>query len=231
MERRSPQVNFFPLHGPVVAALIVFVGFLLILLEINAVEYAYERIGMSPRSAMAYLIFSLVGSYVNIPVRRYDDDPVIVPKVVDAIAMRWRVVGPQPARTTGTVLAVNVGGAIAPTLLALRLMTVAGIWFQAAVAIAVVAVVVHAFARPIAGMGISVPMFVPPMAAVVVAWMLSPHLAPAVAFCGGTIGTLIGADLTNLRKIRGLGAPVASIGGAGTFDGIFVTGVIAVLLA
>ena len=41
----------------------------------------------------------------------------------------------------------------------------------------------------------------------------------------------IGADLMNLDKIKKLGAPVASIGGAGTFDGIFSTGVLAVLLA
>jgi len=41
----------------------------------------------------------------------------------------------------------------------------------------------------------------------------------------------IGADITNLDKVRGLGAPVASIGGAGTFDGIFLTGILAVLLA
>jgi uncharacterized membrane protein len=45
------------------------------------------------------------------------------------------------------------------------------------------------------------------------------------------LGTLIGADLLNLGKIQGLGAPVASIGGAGTFDGIFMTAVLAVLLA
>jgi len=38
-------------------------------------------------------------------------------------------------------------------------------------------------------------------------------------------------DLLNLGKIRGLGASVASIGGAGTFDGIFLTGIFAVLLA
>jgi uncharacterized membrane protein len=42
---------------------------------------------------------------------------------------------------------------------------------------------------------------------------------------------LIGADLFNLRKIGNLGAPVASIGGAGTFDGIFLNGILAVLLA
>ena len=28
---------------------------------------------------------------------------------------------------------------------------------------------------------------------------------------------MVGADLSNLDKVRGLGAPVASIGGAGTF--------------
>ena len=42
---------------------------------------------------------------------------------------------------------------------------------------------------------------------------------------------LIGADLLNLGDLQSLGAPVASIGGAGTFDGVFLTGVIAVLLA
>ena len=49
-----------------------------------------------------------------------------------------------------------------------------------------------------------------------------------VFFISGVIGTLIGADLRNLRD---LGAPVASIGGAGTFDGIFLIGIVAVLLA
>ena len=45
------------------------------------------------------------------------------------------------------------------------------------------------------------------------------------------MGTLIGADLTNLHRISGLGAQVASIGGAGTFDGIFLSGILAVILA
>ena len=52
-----------------------------------------------------------------------------------------------------------------------------------------------------------------------------------LAYIAGSLGTLIGADLTNLDKVRGLGAPVASIGGAGTFDGIFLTGILAVLFA
>jgi hypothetical protein len=34
------------------------------------------------------------------------------------------------------------------------------------------------------------------------------------------LGELIGADLLNLGKVQGLGAPIASIGDAGTFDGV-----------
>ena len=52
-----------------------------------------------------------------------------------------------------------------------------------------------------------------------------------VASISGTFGVLIGADLLNLRNLAALRAPVVSIGGAGTFDGIFLTGIIAVLLA
>jgi uncharacterized membrane protein len=49
-----------------------------------------------------------------------------------------------------------------------------------------------------------------------------------LADIAGSLGTLIGADLTNLDKVRGLGTPVASIGGAGTFDGILLTAILAV---
>lgn len=42
---------------------------------------------------------------------------------------------------------------------------------------------------------------------------------------------LIAADLLHLRDIRRLGALFASIGGAGSFDGIFISGLVAVLLA
>ena len=53
----------------------------------------------------------------------------------------------------------------------------------------------------------------------------------AVAYVAGTLGTLTGADVLNLPRVRSLGAPVVSIGGAGTFDGVFLTGLAAVLLA
>jgi uncharacterized membrane protein len=80
------------------------------------------------------------------------------------------------------------------------------------------------------------PMILPPVVAACSAYLLAglfggqQHL-DAIAYVSGVIGTLVGADLANLRKLGDLGAPVASIGGAGTFDGVFLTGIVAVLLA
>ena len=95
---------------------------------------------------------------------------------------------------------------------------------------AIVAVIVHQLATIVPGVGIVVPMLVPPLAAAGVALLLAFRHAPPVAYVCGTMGALIGADLINLPRITELGAPVVSIGGAGTFDGVFLTGIIAGLL-
>ena len=104
-------------------------------------------------------------------------------------------------------------------------------WVSGAIATAIVAVVLHWLANPVPGVGIAVPIFVPALITAAVSLLLSRRDAAPLAYISGSMGTLIGADLTNLDKVAGLGAPVASIGGAGTFDGIFLTGILAVLLA
>jgi len=75
------------------------------------------------------------------------------------------------------------------------------------------------------------PVFVPPLSTAIVALLSSRRYARALAYISGSLGTLFGADLLSLNTMRGLGAPVASVGGAGTFDGIFLTGIPGVLLA
>jgi uncharacterized membrane protein len=98
------------------------------------------------------------------------------------------------------------------------------------VGVILTAVVVHLVARKVPGLGITTPAFIPPVTAALIAYLVAPASPNVVAYVSGTLGTLIGADLTNLRGISELGAPVASIGGAGTFDGVFLSGIIAVLL-
>ena len=118
-----------------------------------------------------------------------------------------------------------------PVILSIYLLRKNKFYLQGALAVALVALVTHLLAYPVRGVGISVPVFVPPAVAALAALILRWRQAAPLAYIAGSLGTLIGADLLNLGRIRGLGAPVASIGGAGTFDGVFLSGIIAVLLS
>jgi uncharacterized membrane protein len=86
-------------------------------------------------------------------------------------------------------------------------------------------------AYPVHGVGIAVPIFAPSIATAIVAFLVARDDIAPIAYVAGSMGTMFGADIFNLDRIQGLGAPVASIGGAGTFDSIFLTSILAVLLA
>ena len=112
------------------------------------------------------------------------------------------------------------------------LLVRSGSWLDGLLTVLIVATVVHLFAVPVRRVGIVVPMTVPPLTAAAAALLFGSHAdAAALAYVGGTLGTLIGADLSNLRSVRRMEAPLVSIGGGGTFDGIFVSGILAILLA
>jgi uncharacterized membrane protein len=150
--------------------------------------------------------------------------------VVSYFGMRFRV--PRPERAQATILAINVGGALIPAALSVYLISQIDFGLSLPILLAVVTVVVNRLARPVRGMGIGVPGLVPPLVAALGAYILCPmELRAPCAYIASTMGILIGADLLNLGQIRQLGAPVASIGGAGTFDAIFLSGIIAVLLS
>jgi uncharacterized membrane protein len=208
--------------------LVILLAGLIILVQLRVLRYAYMRLGVGPGAALLLLFGSLVGSYFNIPITVLPGTPVRSGEIVDFYGMRYIV--PLVVRP-GTVLAVNIGGAIIPTLMSAYLVIRYQLWFKATLAVIAIAFVIHSMATPVHGIGIAVPVFAPVVATAILAFILSREYAPPLAYIGGSMGTLIGADLLNLDKISGLGAPVASIGGAGTFDGIFLTGILAVLLA
>jgi uncharacterized membrane protein len=61
--------------------------------------------------------------------------------------------------------------------------------------------------------------------------LVMPSQPAVVAYVCGTVGCLIGADIPNLGHADESGAQMESIGGAGTFDETFLTGIMAVVLA
>ena len=203
--------------------------FALGLIEVGVLSYAYEKIGIDRRYIFSMLLLSLFGSYLNIPVYQLPPELVRSGGVVVFYGMHYVV--PMVTEWPGTIIAVNVGGALVPTILSLYLMMKNRLYGKSLLGVAIVTMVVHQMAHAVPGVGIAVSTWVPVTVTTISALVLSREVAPALAYITGTMGTLIGADLMNLGKLQGLGAPVASIGGAGTFDGIFTTGIVAVLLA
>lgn len=200
------------------------------LVQFGLFTWAFARLGIPPEYLFSLLFLCIIGSMVNIPLRRIrlESEPEEW-EVVSFFGMRFKP--PRRPRRREMVLAVNLGGAVIPTCLSLYLLSHGENPIRMLMALAVVTYVVFKVARPIPGVGFATPMFIPPIAAALAALVLNYEWAAPTAYVAGTLGTLIGADLLNLDKLNVLRAPVASIGGAGTFDGIFLTGILAVLLS
>ncbi|MGB8128120.1 MAG: DUF1614 domain-containing protein [Pseudolabrys sp.] len=225
----SSQLNYFPLALPFFFLLAGFFLVLVILVQVHVLHFAYMRLGISSRAAFLLLVASLLGSYVNIPVAQLPEQEILSNQEIGFFGMRYVV--PTVVDWPGTIIAVNVGGAVIPGLLSLYLLAKHKLWTRGLIATACVALFCHLLAQPVPGVGIAIPTFAPPFITAIVALVIAETNIAAIAYISGSIGTLIGADLLNLDKLQSLGAPVASIGGAGTFDGIFLTGILAVLLA
>jgi uncharacterized membrane protein len=201
----------------------------IVLVELRVVSYAYRKIGVRPRFVFLIMVLTLVGSHVNIPLYSVPAHRMVAPQTTWTFGRPYAV--PRAVQAGSTVVAVNVGGALIPVLLSAYLFLRMGMQGRMLIGTAVVALVVNRLARVVPGVGIVVPMLLPPLLAAGVALVLAFRRAPPVAYVSGTMGTLIGADLLNLGRVVEMGAPMVSIGGAGTFDGVFLTGILAGLLA
>ena len=224
------HLHYLPLALPFYLALVglfLLVGFFV---QVGILSFAYTRLGIRPVTALLLLLASLIGSYFNIPIIDLPGRPAeIGQEIISYYGVQYEV--PVIEDWSGTIIAVNVGGAIIPGAVSLYLLIEHDLWAKGIIATACVAAVSNMFAHPIEGLGIALPVFVPGLAAGLVSIVLSGRQAAPLAYISGSLGTLIGADLLNLGEIQRLGGPVASIGGAGTFDGIFLAGILAVLIA
>jgi uncharacterized membrane protein len=228
-------------YSPAGMLLMLFLAFLLFtvvgFLLLDLARTAFTKIGFTWSQALFVLLASLLGSSINIPLTDMQcNAPMIQERYVRVFGIRYRVPVVE-SMSCNTLLAINLGGAVIPSLISIVLISKfpASLSYALA-AIAFVAILTNLVAKPVPGLGIVTPALLPPLSAALAAILLvyvggAPHdFIFLIAYVSGTLGTLLGADILNLGKIRNLGAPVASIGGAGTFDGVFLSGLIAVLL-
>jgi uncharacterized membrane protein len=185
--------------------------------------------GIDYEAAITLFALIVIGSFINIPI--YEKEGREVVRKYSFFGLLYYV-----RYRNHITIAVNLGGCVMPSILALKLLTeLPALPF--AISFAISSAVIYFFARPIEGLGIAVPMFIPPAISALASYLaatffsLPPVLIPKLAFTSGVLGALFGADILHLKDIERIGSGVVSIGGAGTFDGIFLTGIFAVIFA
>ena len=202
---------------------------LLVVVHVGIISITFSKLGLTRESAFLLLFCSLFGSLINIPLFTIKAKTAV--KVRDTYIPGY--LKPYLKHLSGrTLIAVNVGGCLIPLLFSIYLFSSQPLMLSEILpGILLVALISYVYSFPVKGIGIGMPMLIAPIFAAIIAIIINDELSAPLAYISGTMGVLIGADLLNFRHISHMGAMLASIGGAGTFDGIFMTGILAVLLA
>src|SRR5208283_4491238 len=112
---KGGSMHYFPLTLPFLLMFALFIVFLVLFIEIGLLTYAYERIGVGRRHMFALLGLSFLGSYINIPVYELAPHAVESGQISSFGGMLYVI--PEVTNWPATIIAVNVGGAVIPTLL------------------------------------------------------------------------------------------------------------------
>ena len=219
-----------PVRLFVLIVLSILVGTLLLsLVQLGLISLIVEKLGLSPAQGVMFLVFSLIGSTLNLPVisikAKHPEGGLKPDNVQEILGV------PIPQFQGKTLIAVNVGGCLIPLVFSASLIYRFPLELSLLLlSVGLCSIICFLASRPIPGIGIGMMPLVAPVTAAIIAITFGGEYAAPLAYITGTLGVIIGADLMHMRDISRLGAPIASIGGAGTFDGIFLTGIVAVLL-
>src|SRR6201985_1216427 len=178
------QVHYLPLTLGPFSVLVLLFFVLIILIQLRILRYAYMKLGLGPGMALMLLFGSLIGSSFNPPLTILPAHSVRSGEIVDFYGMRYVV--PLVTAWPGTVLAVNVGGAVIPTMMSTYLVLRYQLWLRATIAVVVIAFVIHMMATPVRGVGIAVPVFAPVIVTAILAFLLSREYAAPLAYIGGS---------------------------------------------
>lgn len=204
--------------------------FFIALLQVNLFGIAFAKLGLTPQESLLLLIGSLVGSGINIPLLQLHNPDRGFPVKWAIQKVMW---GVAPAKLSDKIIiAVNVGGCLIPLSLSLYFISLQVIDpIKIIIGVSAITLLSYKSSELIPGFGVGMPLFLAPISAALLALVIDPEHAAPLAYLSGVLGVLIGADILRIKNITQLGTSIAVIGGAGTFDGIFLTGLIAALLA
>ncbi|UCE45551.1 MAG: DUF1614 domain-containing protein [Methanobacteriota archaeon] len=196
-------------------AIVGVIVLLVYLLYISTISRVLEMIGFTASEASTIILLTLFFGWISIPLFPYND---------------WWI-------------GISIGGALIPLIICGRLLRSgrAGL-AESAIGIVIVSYVTYFVTRAEEGVGIvaDIPWaFAPALAAglysMTTFWTSMAKAAP-LAYVSGVMGTLVGADVFRLGEVLSFDPPeeglgMLSIGGANIFDMVYLTGIIAVIVA
>lgn len=223
---------FPPLILPLFLLLII-LPFVMLLFVFTGTAVFKLVFGVDSNTALLIFLMIILGSMVNIPIYEREGGGYV--RQYSFFGFIYTV-----RERRNVVIAVNLGGCVFPSILALKalsdLLPYIGFWQWFSVFL-FTSIVIYSMARPVPGVGIVVPMLIPPLTASLFSFLVlamsgqSLLLLPKLSFSTGVLSALFGADILHLKDLDKIGSGVVSIGGAGTFDGIFLTGIFAVIFS
>ena len=238
----SNGVRFFSAGPLSIIALVLFIGLVILVIPLvflGFVGKAFTQLGFTWYEALAIVLLMLFGSFADIPLYTIRRDMIrAVPGEFSdgSAAHPW---APEPV--WDTVISLNLGGAVIPLLVSAYLLYSAMTKLETAIlgpvcaGIVIVAIIAYVATRLVPGYGIRAPLFMPGLAAILCGLLLTGGntglTAGVTAFVAGTAGTLLGAGIAWLPRVKDLEMPRVSIGGAGMFGAIFLACILSAMIA
>lgn len=196
---------------------------------------ALEKLHLSPSVALFILILIVIGSFVDIPIRWQNARRYLFFHPLRIQHWDAQFNSAKKGNFVETT-ALNVGGCVIPIGLAFYEAFEIALYRPSIIIVCAIGavfniLVCYLVARPVQGVGIVIPSFISPFFAASFALLFVPESSPPVAHIIGVVGPLVGADLLHLSEVDHRDANLVSIGGAGTFDAIVLSGLVAAYLA
>jgi len=187
-------------------------------------------VGLNPLLAFTLTMVSLLSSPLNIV---FLEVTYYITPIVDFIKLI-----PLLHKLDKLHLGLNIGGSVIPTLVSSYLLStvvnnqVGLVVFL--VSLAASSYVIKVGSKLIPGVGVVVPSALPivlTLSLTIIAHAFTGVDPLAFSYSLGSLSTLIGADLLNLRRVINEVRGFVSIGGMGVFDGIYLTGLASLILS
>ena len=242
MENKPPRILIIQHVRGLLAVVYVFFSFIMLIVTLGYFSFLFKSVGINDVYsfilAFSFSFLSFALSPVNVVVKEVDRE-ALAPTIDVIYVFGIPIYVPRLSyQISKTLIAVNVGGALIPVIISsILLFFIAKVLLilllLVLINVIIVILVSNHFSRVMPGIGVVMNPLIAPVTSSLVSLVLfinHPILIPISAYVSSVLGTLIGADLMNLRKILDASPQIVSIGGMGTFDGIFLSGIFSVML-